>query len=85
MSLPYIRELIEQIEMANEILDNQSKYLDIEGKLVKLLPSGEVLVIGDLHGDLKSLNQIVKSEKLEKRLDARALFNRGLRRTHDKQ
>ena len=69
MSLPNIRELIEQIKMANEILDNQSKYLDIEGKLVKLPPSGEILVIGDLHGDLTSLNQIVKSEKLEKRLD----------------
>lgn len=69
MSLPTISELIVQIEMANEILDNQAKHLDVEGKLVKLPPSGEVLVIGDLHGDLTSLNRIVKSENLEKRLD----------------
>ena len=40
MSLPNIRKLIEQIEMANEILDNQNQHLDVEGKLVKLPPSG---------------------------------------------
>lgn len=74
MSLPNIRKLIEQIEMANEILDNQNKHLDVEGKLVKLPPSGEALVVGDLHGDVASLNRIVKREKLERRLDQGNLF-----------
>jgi protein phosphatase len=60
--------------MASKILDNQGKHTDVEGKLVKLPQSGEVLVIGDLHGDLKSLNRIVKGENLEKRLDKGNFF-----------
>ena len=74
MSLPTISELIEQIEMVHAILDNQGKHLDIEGRLVKLPPSGEILVIGDLHGDLTSLNRIVTGKTLEKRLNAGNLF-----------
>ena len=74
MSLPTISELIEQIEMVHAILDNQGKHLDVEGRLVKLPPSGEALVIGDLHGDLKSLKRIDKGENLEKRFDEGNLF-----------
>ncbi|MGQ9530995.1 MAG: metallophosphoesterase family protein [Candidatus Bathycorpusculaceae bacterium] len=34
--------------------------LSIVGRLVKIKPQGEVLIIGDLHGDLESLFQIFK-------------------------
>jgi hypothetical protein len=34
--------------------------LNIVGRLVELKPEGEALIVGDLHGDLKSLIQILK-------------------------
>lgn len=40
---------------------------NISGRLVKLKPSGEALIVGDLHGDLESLIDILKgSEFLQK-------------------
>lgn len=41
--------------------------LTVEGRLVKMEPSGEAVVVGDLHGDLQSLTHILKrSNFLEK-------------------
>jgi diadenosine tetraphosphatase ApaH/serine/threonine PP2A family protein phosphatase len=52
--------------------------LDIIEGLVKLEPSGEALVIGDLHGDLESLISILKSSgftrKMTERKDATLIF-----------
>jgi protein phosphatase len=52
--------------------------LDILGRLVKLKPQGEALVIGDLHGDLESLIDIFKMsnflQKMSKNTDAILIF-----------
>jgi diadenosine tetraphosphatase ApaH/serine/threonine PP2A family protein phosphatase len=52
--------------------------LSILERLVTLAPSGEALVIGDLHGDLESLITILKSsgftQKMTKRKDATLIF-----------
>lgn len=41
--------------------------LTVEGRLVKIEPSGEAIVVGDLHGDLQSLTHILKNSNfLEK-------------------
>jgi len=52
--------------------------LSILERLVTLAPSGEALVIGDLHGDLESLIAILKSsgftQKMTKRKDATLIF-----------
>jgi len=43
--------------------------LCIRGKLVKVKPFGEALVIGDLHGDLESLIDILQQSNFLQRLD----------------
>jgi protein phosphatase len=52
--------------------------LDILGRLVKLKPLGEALVIGDLHGDLESLIDILKMsnflQKMSQNTDALLVF-----------
>jgi protein phosphatase len=44
--------------------------LTISGRLVKLEPSGEALVIGDLHGDLESLISILQSSGFTRKMTA---------------
>jgi hypothetical protein len=34
--------------------------IQVDGRLVHLLPSGEAIIIGDLHGDIESLTHILK-------------------------
>jgi diadenosine tetraphosphatase ApaH/serine/threonine PP2A family protein phosphatase len=41
----------------------------IEGKLVKLKPAGEALVIGDLHGDIESLAVILENSDFLKKMN----------------
>ena len=52
--------------------------LTVSERLVKLEPLGEAVVIGDLHGDLESLVNILKSngftQKMTKRKDATLIF-----------
>lgn len=43
--------------------------LSIDGRLVKINPSGQALVIGDLHGDLESLIDILRKSDYLKELD----------------
>jgi hypothetical protein len=43
--------------------------LNILGRLVKLEPVGQALVVGDLHGDLESLIDILKESDFPKRLE----------------
>ena len=51
---------------------------EVVGRLVKLKPAGEALVVGDLHGDLESLIEILNSSRILKKLgedpDAVAVF-----------
>lgn len=52
--------------------------LHVLGKLIKLKPVGEALIVGDLHGDLESLIDILKSsgflQKLSQNSNAVAIF-----------
>jgi len=42
--------------------------LNIVGRLIEVQPTGEAIIIGDLHGDLKSLFQILEDTKIIKKL-----------------
>jgi protein phosphatase len=52
--------------------------LNIMGRLVNIKPQGEALIIGDLHGDLESLIQILKEsnflQKMSQNSDAVLIF-----------
>ena len=55
---------IETVEKAISLLRGENGkigHMEISGRLVQLEPSGEALVIGDLHGDLDSLTHILSS------------------------
>ena len=57
-------EYVELLESATALLQAESGRIgnfEVERKLVKLDPTGEALVIGDLHGDLESLWKILES------------------------
>ena len=43
--------------------------LQILGGLVKMKPSGEALVVGDLHGDIESLIQILQQSEILQRME----------------
>jgi len=43
--------------------------LDIFGRLVKLKPLGKALIVGDLHGDLESLIQILKESNFLQKMN----------------
>jgi diadenosine tetraphosphatase ApaH/serine/threonine PP2A family protein phosphatase len=72
---------IEIVEKAIDLLRGESGRIGnqtIAERLVKLEPSGEALVIGDLHGDLESLITILKSsgfiQKIAASKDATLIF-----------
>jgi len=72
---------IKAVEKTINLLYSQSGkvgYLNIMESLVQLEPSGEALIIGDLHGDLESLIHILSSsgftQKMERRDDAFLIF-----------
>ena len=52
--------------------------LQITGRLVSLMPEGEAVIVGDIHGDLESLFQILKEtdfvEKVKKDKDCLLIF-----------
>jgi hypothetical protein len=43
--------------------------LQIKGRLVEIEPIGQALVVGDLHGDLESLMEIVQESNILERMD----------------
>mgnify|MGYP001026923134 CR=1 FL=1 len=56
-------EFLELTETVIQQLANEPRYvknLRINGKLVNMPPKGEVIVVGDIHGDLNSLIHILK-------------------------
>jgi len=62
----------ELVEDATHLLCEESGKvgnLEILGRLVKINPTGEALVIGDLHGDLESLVDILKGSKFLQKLN----------------
>jgi protein phosphatase len=72
---------IETVEKAQSLLQKENGQvgnLTIINRLVKLEPSGEALVIGDLHGDLESLITILKTshflKKMRKTKEATLIF-----------
>ncbi len=74
-------DFIETVEKAACLLQKENGQvgnLKIINRLVKLEPLGEALVIGDLHGDLKSLTFILQTsrflKKMEKAKDATLIF-----------
>ncbi len=65
---------IKTVEKTINLLHSQSGkigYLNIMESLVQLEPSGEALIIGDLHGDLESLIDILSSSKFTQKMDRR--------------
>jgi protein phosphatase len=62
---------IETIEDTTRLLKTETGRignLDIVGRLVRIRPVGEALVIGDLHGDLESLIQILQESNFLQRM-----------------
>ncbi len=41
--------------------------LNVVGRLIKVQPTGEAIIVGDLHGDLKSLFKILEETKIIKK------------------
>lgn len=72
---------IKLVEDATRLLCNENGKvgnLTITGRLIELKPQGEALVIGDLHGDLESLIDILKEsnflQKMSQNSDAALIF-----------
>jgi len=60
------------IEEARQLLCKENGIIgnfNIVGRLVKLRPSGEALIVGDLHGDLGSLIDILKGSNFLQKMD----------------
>lgn len=63
----YRRNIEEAINLLKRA-SSMAKSIYVEGKLVKLAPSGEVLIIGDLHGDTHSLIRILTESRYTQRM-----------------
>ena len=60
-------EFIETVSKATDLLRGESGKIEkmtMEDRLVRLKPKGEAVVIGDLHGDLKSLTTILENSNV---------------------
>jgi protein phosphatase len=67
----HCKSFIRTVEEATELLRKENGKignLTILGRLVKLEPSGEALIVGDLHGDLDSLIDIFKDSDFLKEM-----------------
>jgi protein phosphatase len=62
-------EVYDTVEYAIGTIEaSQNSLYEVNGKLVTVLPEGEALVLGDLHGDHRSLRGIMRKTNLHKRL-----------------
>jgi len=69
MEAPSAQELIDSISSAvAAILYQQPPRLSVKGKLVTLPSEGSAVVVGDLHGDIESLELILRSSGFEERV-----------------
>ena len=66
--------VVELLSKENGLVGNQK----ITGRLIETPPKGEVTIVGDLHGDLESLTQILKSsdflDKVQRRNQSLLVF-----------
>ena len=74
-------EFCRLVDEAIKFLRNESGRIgnfEVFGRLVKVQPVGEALVVGDLHGDLESLIEILNGstfvQKMSQNPDAVAIF-----------
>jgi len=66
--IPGYSELIELLKHAYNTLESKKTTMNVEGRLVSLPEQGHATIIGDLHGDIRSLDKILKDSNLEKQL-----------------
>jgi len=59
----FVERVKQVIELLSRVEETKSDNLTINGKLVNLKPEGHALIIGDLHGDLISLETIITQSK----------------------
>jgi protein phosphatase len=64
-----MRGFYEFIRNSIDDIKDQDSYFRITGKLVTLPRGKETVIVGDLHGDLLSLNKILGETRLERRLE----------------
>jgi protein phosphatase len=64
-----MEKVYELIQKSIDSISNQPSFFNIQGKLVTIKNSKAIIVIGDLHGDLTSLNKILRKTKLKRRLE----------------
>jgi protein phosphatase len=65
-------EFTQTVEQATELLkkeDGRVGNLRVKGRLIEVDPKGEALVVGDLHGDLESLIDILQHSNILERID----------------
>jgi len=69
------KEFIQLLEISTHLLESETGHigsLQIVGRLVKMPPKGEVIMVGDIHGDLNSLIYILENSGfLESRFEGR--------------
>jgi predicted phosphodiesterase len=62
-------ETVEQVTKMLGMENGRVGNLCIKGRLVEIEPMGQALVIGDLHGDIESLVEILRQSNILKRMD----------------
>ena len=65
-------EFIKTVQEATSILDNEQGKVDnfyVQGRLVEAEPFGEAVVVGDLHGDVESLIEILQRSSIMERME----------------
>lgn len=65
---PEYTKTVEQVAKTLKTEDGKVGNLRIRGRLVEVEPTGEALVVGDLHGDLESLVEILQQSKILERM-----------------
>jgi len=60
---------VEQVTRLLEKEDGRVGNFRVKGRLVEIEPRGEALVVGDLHGDLESLIEILQQSNVLERMD----------------
>jgi len=68
-----IREFVQLTDNVVELLSKEEGHfgcLHIIGRMVEVQPKGEATVVGDVHGDLETLTQILQSSKFIEKMHA---------------
>jgi len=72
------QEFIQLLEISTHLLESETGHigsLQIVGRFVKMPPKGEVIMVGDIHGDLNSLIYILENSGfLERSLNGKDVF-----------